>query len=59
MLYQLSFLDVVLCGKAEESHACMPMIMEKLAVLRVLSVLRSNKIPTCIEHGRTKRAKTK
>ena len=55
MLYQLSFLHAVLCGKTEESHACMPMKMEKLSVLRVLSVLRPNKIPTCIEHGRTKR----
>ena len=54
MLYQLSFLHAVLCGKAEESHACMPMKMEKLSVL---SVLRPNKIPTYIEHGRTKRTK--
>ena len=41
MLYQLSLLHAVLCGKAEESHACMPMEMEQLAVL---SVLRPNEI---------------
>ena len=33
----------------------MPIKMEQLAVL---SVLRPNEIPTCIEHGRTKRTKT-
>ena len=41
MLYQLSLLHAVLCGKAEESHACMPMKMEQLPVL---SVLRPNEI---------------
>ena len=56
VLYQLSLLHAVLCGKAEESRACMPMKMEQLALLSVL--LRPNEIPTCKEHGRTKRTKT-
>ena len=39
----------MLCGKAEESHACMQMKMEEK------TDQRPNKIPTCTEHGRTKR----
>ena len=53
MLYQLSLLHAVLCGKTEESHAFMSIKMEQLAVL---SVLRPNEIPACIERGRTKRS---
>ena len=62
MLYQLSLLHAVLCGKTEESHACMPIKMEQLAVLSVLRPNeipeRPNEIPACREHGRTKRTKT-
>ena len=46
----------MLCGKAEESHAFMRMKMEQLAVP---SVRRPNEIPKFLEHGRTKRTKTK
>ena len=55
MLYQLSLLHAVLCGKTEESHAFMPIKMEQLAVLSVLKS-RPNEIPACIERGRTKRS---
>ena len=42
VLYQLSLLHAVLCGKAEESHACMPMKMEQLATKRTKTEWNTN-----------------